>query len=92
MWLYSIYKDRQPERAHLYQKSQLLNPRFDGQTPRFETGHRGLLPPHAINPKSVVRYEMELTGPNEGELKQEPAKAWARPQPMTRQSPGVKQK
>jgi hypothetical protein len=84
MWLYSIYKDRQPRHAHPYQKFQLLNPRFDGRTFRFETGHRGLLPPHAIDPRSVVRYELELTGPDEGKLNRLDNRPWGNPWMMTR--------
>ena len=49
--------------------TELVNPKFDGKTLTFEVSHRQAHPPSTLNDTEPVKFEMELTGKDEAQLK-----------------------
>ena len=49
--------------------TELTNLRFDGRTLTFEVSHRQAHPPSTLNDTEPVRFQMDLTGKDEGRLK-----------------------
>jgi hypothetical protein len=49
--------------------TELMNTSFDGKTLTFEVSHRNAHPPRTLNDTEPVRFQMEITGKDEGQLK-----------------------
>jgi len=47
----------------------LIDPGFDGRTFSFQVSHREAHPPRTLSDTELVRFQMELTGEDEGQLR-----------------------